>query len=101
MNERMGELLVRWQSPDLVEALIGAMRHLDGAWRAEYVLRRLTNKVPPSSREMFKLGSEVTWARTYRRWRESVEAQRSLYLQVHGLGRVGYTCRYGTVICLH
>ena len=66
--DAMGELLVQWKSPDLVRGLIEGMRHLDTAWRAEYVLGHFKSGVQHSGREMRKLGSTATWHRTYLRW---------------------------------
>jgi len=63
----LGDTVMRWQSGDLVRWLIERMRVLDDAYRAELVLRRLTDEVPHHSKLRLE-SSSVMWSTTYRHW---------------------------------
>jgi len=42
----LGDLLARWKSEDLIRYVINRMKNLDDAYRAELVLRRITEEMP-------------------------------------------------------
>ena len=63
----LGDLLKAWQDRQAVLEIIATMKHLDAAWRAELVLRRITRQVP-HSRSLARKGSAEMWKTTRQRW---------------------------------
>ena len=70
----MGDMLKRWQSPDLIKGLIAAMGDLDHAYRAELVLRRVHGKIQHSSK-LSRRGSKVMWTTTQQAWAQWFQGQ--------------------------
>lgn len=64
----MGDMLKEWQSPDLVQGLIAALADVNTAYRAEVILQRLDDNVPPSA-PLRRLGSLLMWTKTQDAWK--------------------------------
>ncbi len=63
----MGDLLKLWQSQDLIQGLIGAMKKLDDAYRAELILHQVNGEIPLAATLRDK-GSTVMWTETQQKW---------------------------------
>lgn len=65
--EALRQTLAAWQDPVLAGQLVGAMKDLHAAYRAEYVLGGLATGVAPASGD-WRLGSAVMWQRARARY---------------------------------
>ena len=89
--EKMGDILKKWQSPDIIKGLITGMGNLDDAYRAELVLHRISHEVPYSYKApalpagekaqtwyttLYQEGSKTTWEVTQKRWADWYEKQK-------------------------
>ena len=87
---KLGDILNRWQSPDLIKGLIKGMRKLNHAYRSELVLRRVTTEIPLSYRApalpknkrgdarhtwLRDEGAVIMWQVTWRRWSDWFKEQ--------------------------
>ncbi len=63
----LGDTIERWQCGELVRWLIERMKTLDDAYRAELVLRRLTDEIPSHGKLRME-SSNTMWRTTYQRW---------------------------------
>jgi len=70
----LGDTLTRWRSAELIDYLLGAMKDVDTAYRAEVVLRRFGNHAPPAVTLRME-SSQTMWATTRKRWQDFFEAQ--------------------------
>lgn len=69
----MGNLLKLWQSQDLIQGLIGSMKKLEDAYRAELILHQVNPDIPLAVTLRDK-GSAAMWAETQAKWSEWAKA---------------------------
>jgi hypothetical protein len=65
----MRQVVAAWKTPKLIDGLIRAMRDIDSAYRAEFLLRGLKSDIPHSSSRAAQ-GSQRMWAATYKAWKQ-------------------------------
>ena len=88
--EKIGDILKRWRSPDIIRGLIVSMSNVDDAYRAELVLQRIDGSIPVSYRapalpegergqpyytQLYQEGTLVMWSVTQKRWAEWFDKQ--------------------------